>query len=493
MAFDQGHALVIGVGTYPYAPRLNTAQITAKDAQEVAMVLGDATFCGYPQHQILLLHDEQATRANILSALDRLAKDTDEGDTVLIFYSGHGEYGEDGYYLTTYDTTLNTSHKVVKDGGVREAELLEKIKNIKAKRALLVFNACHSGEISPQVLGEGAVTEDQATGQSVPKELAAALLGTGEGRVIITACRESQKSYFIRNSRATIFAQALTDGLHGKEVVNRRGYISVFDLYEYIFDTVSARVRDTWELVQEPELTISKGVGVMAVALHRGKPAQGVLGGEEDGPAKLGGTGIVHVVDPQESRQKLEQILSGKLNLAAGRDITAEKFVLGDEVLGLKIDASEALGSIGQNFGQVEQIYGEKRVVNVTGDYAKGDIDKREGIFGGTFHGTAIGVTKGGTINIGQPAGSAHTGITLQQAHELLMQAVAQAEKSSADDLADRLRHVEIDLKAALRAESRGDSTQRQAKLQQVKQSLQELAMRNAHLRELSDTVQQVP
>jgi uncharacterized caspase-like protein len=45
----------------------------------------------------------------IEAALDRLASDLTEDDTFLLFYSGHGEYGEDGYYLTTYDTQMNES------------------------------------------------------------------------------------------------------------------------------------------------------------------------------------------------------------------------------------------------------------------------------------------------------------------------------------------------------------------------------------------------
>ncbi len=32
MAFDRGHALLIGIGTYASAPRLNTVPLTAADA-----------------------------------------------------------------------------------------------------------------------------------------------------------------------------------------------------------------------------------------------------------------------------------------------------------------------------------------------------------------------------------------------------------------------------------------------------------------------------
>jgi uncharacterized caspase-like protein len=98
----------------------------------------------------MLVHDDTATRAGIITALDGLAKTTAE-NTVLIYYCGHGGYGTDGnYYLTTYDTQ-ESGGMVVKDTGIMEAELLDKLRRIPAKRLLLLFNACHSGEISPNL------------------------------------------------------------------------------------------------------------------------------------------------------------------------------------------------------------------------------------------------------------------------------------------------------------------------------------------------------
>lgn len=314
MAFDTGHALVIGIGEYPNAPRLNTAQITALDAQQVATVLKDAGFCGYPETQVRLLYKDQATRANILAELDRLAQVVKEGDTVFLFYSGHGEYGEDEhYYLTTYDTALNEDRKVVKDGGVREQELLDKIKNIAATRALLIFNACHAGAIKAMTLGDDDEPPKigEGTGQNLPEQLTTALLGAGEGRVIITACRDTQKSYFDRADPATLFAQTLTNGLRGTGIESRRNTISLFDLYEYVFTTVSDLAKQRWAVVQEPVLTISQGVGVMPVALYQGKNRPAVLGDEDEEPApdlsRL--RGRVNAVKLEDSKKEFDQLM----------------------------------------------------------------------------------------------------------------------------------------------------------------------------------------
>ncbi len=78
MAFTHGHALIIGVGSYRFAPHLNVP-ITVADAEAVAAVLRDPRFCSYPADQVTLLADGNATREGILAALADLAQRTTPG------------------------------------------------------------------------------------------------------------------------------------------------------------------------------------------------------------------------------------------------------------------------------------------------------------------------------------------------------------------------------------------------------------------------------
>jgi Caspase domain len=138
----QGHALLIGVGTYQHAPLMNVS-LTVRDAEAVAKVLRDPHLCDYTAEQVTLRSDSAATRNGILTSLDRIAALT-EDVTVVLFYSGHGMTGADGnYYLTTYDTKIENK-RVIPGSGVSEQELLTKLRAIKAKRLLLIINACHS-------------------------------------------------------------------------------------------------------------------------------------------------------------------------------------------------------------------------------------------------------------------------------------------------------------------------------------------------------------
>ncbi|MGK7876688.1 MAG: caspase family protein [Xenococcaceae cyanobacterium] len=466
MVFVRAHALVIGVGSYSNEPKLNVP-LTAEDAQEVAAVLGDPRYCGYPEQQVTLLHDARATREAILQALDDLAQ-IKESDTLLLFYSGHGEYGEDGYYLTTHETKLQ-ERRVVAGSGVREGELLEKIKAIRAKRVFLIFNACHSGEVSPASLGVDD-TEDIPS-QSLPNKTAEALLGTGEGRVIITACRETQKSYYVRDAVMTIFAKAFTDGLRGGNILNRRGYISIFDLYEYVFNSVKTEVNQRFGQfgkVQEPELTIQKGIGAMAVALHRGKTPEGELGKEER-PESLGGA--VREVELADSRKALQQILSGEVNLAAARDIRDVTIVQGDKNEGDTINARGSKGFINKPSGTVRQHFGSQTTIHTGGgDYAGRDMYKS-------------------TV---RSSPSPSPTVTLKEVYEQVQQRVREAEEQEQDELAEDLQQVEVSLRAAVMAEEKGKSSRRTSKLREAQQALQKMTGANPELKYLASLLQKV-
>lgn len=326
MSFTQAHALLIGIGAYAHAPHMNVP-ITARDAEQLQSVLANPEFCGYPDGQVTFLHDSTARRADILAALDDLATVSPDA-TVLFFYCGHGDYATDGnYYLTTHDTELEGAR--IKAGtGVSEAELVKKLRAIPAKRLLLFFNACHSGEISPNLnLEEQAIAGFGS--QTLSSATADAILSTGEGRIIITACRPEQKSW-IGSGETTIFTRALIQGFSGQGLVsNRGGYIGAYDLYEHIYFAVKDAT-EAFGKVQEPELTVLRGVGPFPVALYRGTTSLGDFTASETPPTDT----AARTVDPAMSQRILERRfaikVSGDRAVVAGRDMKDNVIVTGD-------------------------------------------------------------------------------------------------------------------------------------------------------------------
>ena len=127
-----------------------------------------------------------------------------------------------------------------------------------------------------------------------------ALLGTGEGRVVIVACREGQVSY-IGKGDISIFTQALVNGLRGNGVRNSNGFVGAFGLYEHIYESVTSVVKAQIDDVQEPELPVLKGVGPFAVSLYQGAST---LGGIQPFEALPPGLAVRH--SPEQSVRMYE-------------------------------------------------------------------------------------------------------------------------------------------------------------------------------------------
>jgi hypothetical protein len=372
MSFSHGHALLIGVGSYADLPRWDVP-VTAADARAVVAALRDPALCGYPAEQVTLLTDQAATRDGILSALDVLAARVGADDTVVLFFSGHGHYGDDGgYYLTTHDTRLTASRKVVDGTAVSQVELIEKLRALRAPRVLCLFNACHAGAISP-VLGD----EEPLPGVNPPPQTAAALLATGTGRVVITACRERQYA-FVGDGPLTIFTQALVDGLRGQGVTSRSGYISLFDLYtgmyaavdEAVRRAVPAELRERYGRTQEPELTVIKGVGPFAVALYQGAAQTGAFAA----PERPAAGAALRELSGDEARAALQMIVGRDL-LQAGRDAVSTSG--GDYVGQGTVDRRSGTFVSGDQYNLSGQFHGQvnirSTVTSVAAGAAQGD------------------------------------------------------------------------------------------------------------------------
>jgi hypothetical protein len=308
MVFDKGHALVIGVGSHKFHPE-NDVPITVRDAKAVRDILVDPETCGYPEGQTEFLYENLATTQDIVSALEGLAKRVTGSDTVFIYFAGHGAFGtDDNYYLATHDVRfVNTGGpelKIEAGTGLSQVKLVELLKAIKAEKVLMIFNACHSGSLQPGSLGLDQ--EKQAAGQSLPDVTAAALLGTGEGRIVISACKPNQLSNFLKTGDLTFFTKALADGLTGKSVPSK-GFISAFNLYTYVYDDVTETIKP-FGVAQDPMITVLQGVGPFPVA-RASSSAVGSLGlaaAEE----KLPEGAAVRTVTPQESQHWMAKIES---------------------------------------------------------------------------------------------------------------------------------------------------------------------------------------
>lgn len=129
------HALIIGNNQYRYLPRLKTA---VNDAKAVDELLRQRY--GYKTKVLL-----NATRYQILEALNQLRKRLTETDNLLIYYGGHGELdqvNQRGHWLpvdATEDSTTNWISNIA---------LSDILNTMSSKHILVVVDSCYSGTMT---------------------------------------------------------------------------------------------------------------------------------------------------------------------------------------------------------------------------------------------------------------------------------------------------------------------------------------------------------
>ena len=154
------HALVIGLGQYEDT---NWSKINGDN--DVSYVVKLLEQCGYTD--VKTLKNQNATKNNILSALNNLIGRCNLGDRVYIHYSGHGQLmtdlnGDeatrwDGWHslwdesIIPYDAYMTYCDKDRGEKHISDDELsfyLTKIRNVVGKKGeiIVVIDACHSGD-----------------------------------------------------------------------------------------------------------------------------------------------------------------------------------------------------------------------------------------------------------------------------------------------------------------------------------------------------------
>jgi caspase domain-containing protein len=128
-------ALVIGIATYQYEPPLATP---LNDAREIAAVLKDQY--GF-ETQVLL----DATRDQILAALEGYRRNLSEPDSLLVYYAGHGYFDKQMKiaYLAPVDATQESyAHWII------APEITGTVRAIPARHVLVIADSCYSGMLT---------------------------------------------------------------------------------------------------------------------------------------------------------------------------------------------------------------------------------------------------------------------------------------------------------------------------------------------------------
>lgn len=205
-----GKAWVIAVGINEYENKQYNLKYAVADAQSFAEELRrqQTQVARFDQIEVIPLLNENATKANFLAALRRLAGSStadpptlkagpldriqraEPEDAVIIYFAGHGTAQGQRFYLIPHDLGYTGERGALDESGLKtilahsisDLELEESVEGLAAGSLLMVIDACNSGQ--------ALEAEEKRRGPMNSKGLAQ--LAYEKGMYILTAAQSYQ-------------------------------------------------------------------------------------------------------------------------------------------------------------------------------------------------------------------------------------------------------------------------------------------------------------
>ena len=233
--FANGHAVIIGIANYLSVSPL--PETVLNDARDVASVLTSDAYCGYNLRNVCLLLDGNATLARIQEALSFVAKSSGPDDTVVIFFSGHGALLGDSDDPFSAILPVDCDGRTLDSSSLSETEFSAALRQISARRLLVLIDACHSGGAgSFKVEGSPKLQMLRFSEKSLDR------LAQGTGRVLMASSRASETSLVLQGARNSVFTGHLLEILRGRGRTSGDGVIRVFDIFNHVAERVQRTV-----------------------------------------------------------------------------------------------------------------------------------------------------------------------------------------------------------------------------------------------------------
>jgi hypothetical protein len=219
-----GRLFVLAIGIDHFAAASLTLNYAVADANTFVHTVERAGEHLFSKVEVTLLTDQQATRAGILDAFDRLGAQIRPNDTFLFYIASHGVRSQDDgrFLLIPEDISDLTSWATVARAAIDETTLIAALSRIRARDALLFLDTCYSG----------AVTAD-----------ALANVGHETGRYLLAASSSVQEALDSYDDRNGVFVYAVREGLQGRAAHGPDDIVSALSLGEYVSDRVGQLAR----------------------------------------------------------------------------------------------------------------------------------------------------------------------------------------------------------------------------------------------------------
>ncbi len=223
---------LLAVGVSKYKDKNITLTYPSKDARDFAEVMKLQKGRMYKDVVVKILTDETATRDNVMDNLEWIQRQATQRDMVIVFFAGHGinDTVTGNYYYLPYDASIEAVKRTMIPG----SEIHSTLARLTGTR-LLFLDTCHAGNVTGTAM------------RGVPdmRQFLQELKDGGQGLVVITSSRPGQKSQEHPAWNNGAFTKALVEGLMGKALKDRQGFITFTALDAYITQRVKELTKGT--------------------------------------------------------------------------------------------------------------------------------------------------------------------------------------------------------------------------------------------------------
>ena len=243
----QKWAVLVGVNDYA---ELDDLQFCRNDVKALAEQLVKA---GFPRDNVFLLTDGAAdakdlpNKANIEARIKNVLSVAEEGQLVLVSFSGHGVHLGGKTYLCPTGARVSDPEGTM----IQLLTIYDNLNRCKATRKLFWVDACRD---DPRQGGSRSTAEHAKSTAGVLASLKAA----PEGILTLASCATGQVSWEDEGFGHGVFMHYLLEGLSGKadreETGNRNNRVSLLELYKYANTRTRRFVLNERDRAQTPEL-----------------------------------------------------------------------------------------------------------------------------------------------------------------------------------------------------------------------------------------------
>lgn len=246
---------VLAVGVSEYKDTSINLRYADQDATTFADMMRRQEGICYEKVEKKLLANKDATRENIIDALDWISRQPKSPeDVAMIFLSGHGINTDgDTFYFVPHDANRSSEGKI-KSSCLSYTDITNTVKNVVGK-AIVFLDTCHAGNLTA---GTGRRDSDQDIHSAIN-----VLTSSKYGSMVFASSTGNQQSLEDPQVRHGLFTLALTEAIADRRACYVANRITMTSLELY----VTNRVAELSEGRQTPTLTKPANVPDFDVAL----------------------------------------------------------------------------------------------------------------------------------------------------------------------------------------------------------------------------------